>query len=540
MWPSADDVAGFILTAASHTVLPPPRPSRIVKIPADLWSRHLARQAQPASSLVLNESDDPIDVADFAPLRYLDDMHNKLRAAGHAVNDIPHENIYDFSFSQDSDLLEGFTIGPPQTASTPKQGVSPLLHPIRVPSPRFLPLPDDSRDYSTFACSPRPEISLLSVSDETLARFGHGSAQAVADPTEISAVELPKPLIPVANVVKPLTSPHQPQSSCGTAQAPQAPAVAPSTPVRKSTASPEPQQYKAWFEDPKQFRARSDNHVRYDWTWSEWGSPSREIIVSHLLSVLDMDAKIAALQYEEYQSPEPMPLDLTPSVLRRMRKLFADHKAKHGVDNTDDKSISTAAFDAAMRIAPRAQAPATATCDAFSLSDGSATDSSSGRFSPVDIKAILSAHKATEPQVPASADSPVRPAAIPPPPKLDLGAIFAKTPDLPEDSEDISSGFSAVDVAAVLGQKKMIVPEPENSSAPGTPCPVRKSLQSHFTARRTMPENLERSCKFNFYESTFTPAPEPAAKSGFGWKTIAGVAIAAAAVGAGLAYAFFG
>ncbi|KAH7037577.1 uncharacterized protein B0I36DRAFT_403109 [Microdochium trichocladiopsis] len=504
-----------------------PTGKRIVKIPAELRSTYHSRLAYPTLPLTLNESNDPIDVADFVPSQYQQNMREKLTAAGYAVTPAAPDNSYDFTFgSQGSDLLEGFTIGAPERASTPKQGVSPPVHPIPMPLRRPLPLADGFEDDSSWEPSTRPDLSLCSVSSETLAELALRSAPVAAGPIKTTAVEpLPAPVIPAANVVKPPTTRPPVQSSGVPVSVPETPAVpAPSSPVRKSSASHEQKQYKAWFEDPKQFRARSDNHVRYDWTWSEWDSPSREIID------------------EEYQSPRSiMALDLTPSILHRMRKLFADHKAKHGLDNTQDKSISLTAFDAAMGVSHPAQTPAEVACGSFSMSGKSATGSSLGSFSPIDIKAVLSARKTEEPKVPESADVLVQPAAVQAPPKFDLGAVFAKTPELPEDSsEDVSSAFSAIDVVAILGKKMMAAPEPADGSAPGTPCPVRQSLHSHFSARRNIPANLEQIPQLNLYESAFTPAPEPAGQSGFGWKTIASVAVAAAAVGAGLAYAFLG
>lgn len=203
------------------------------------------------------------------------------------------------------------------------------------------------------------------------------------------------------------------------------------------------------------------------------------------------------------------------------------------------------------------------------MSSYTGSDTSNGSFSPVDIKAVLGSCQAVEDKVSAASVSTEQ--HVKPPPKFDLGAIFAKTPDIPEDSEDISSGFSAVDVHAILA-KKMLQPQeqaeparsetpelPEESEdmssgfsavdvhailakkmmtsqetnkagLPEVPCPVRQSIKSHFAAQRSLPSS--------FYGSAITPAPEPAARCNFGWRTIASVAVTAAAVGAGLAYAF--
>ncbi|KAJ1335638.1 hypothetical protein MN608_02379 [Microdochium nivale] len=388
-------------------------------------------------------------------------------ASAHTLDSEPPSTMVDafHNYTFRSDTSDWYA---PDGAGTPKRGVANRLRPVFSTVRRPRPVGRKWDDFSSFECSSRPNMSAGGVplsADSAVSDHEHSSSATA--PLDICAAD---PFV-FARTSEP----------------------APSTPTRQSTLPSDEGQH--WFEDPAQFRARSENHIRYDWTWSDWDSPSREII------------------YEEYQSPPPIPKDMDPDVLHQINRLLAVVKEK------------------AERMNPLPPAGDT-TSDASLYSD---TSCGTRSFSPVDIKAFLSSRIAAETNVSpdASAQSPVKP-----PPKFDLERIFAKKTNLPEDSEDISSGFSAVDVHAILAKKMTSTQESSADTDPGTPCPVRQKIQSHFTARRSVPAGTQSVAFQNFYQCPIAPALEPASKSGFGWKTIASVAAAAAAVGAGLAYAF--
>lgn len=89
------------------------------------------------------------------------------------------------------------------------------------------------------------------------------------------------------------------------------------------------------------------------------------------------------------------------------------------------------------------------------------------------------------------------------------------------------------------------VPASESSvaSIPTTPCPIRArdAAFTHFTALRQLPSSpVQDLHAYTSGPQPFQRNPEPASKPGFGWKTLASVAVAAATIGAGLAYAFLG
>ncbi|KXJ94012.1 hypothetical protein Micbo1qcDRAFT_172875 [Microdochium bolleyi] len=488
---------------------------RRVKIPVDLQSRPINRDTLPP--LTLDTGDDPIDVADYVPARYQENLRQKLLTHGYPVQAAPApasspaptpapvsvsgspsdrtlvDPFHNYTFR--SDTSDWYA---PDGAGTPKRGVTNRLCPVFSPPRRPLPVGRKWGDVSSFEVSSRPDFSAMGV---PLSPNSDPSVRSsAAGPIETAEVE------PVASIVPPAAAPSTPAhrqlpvgrswddissfefstqpdfsafgipASPGAPDSPSAagpikiadaepivpttttlPTAAPSAAVRRSSPPREERQY--WFEDTKQFRTRPDTHIRYDWTWSDWDSPSREII------------------YEDYDSPPPVPKGFEPEVLHQVHRLLAAIREKHERANPlppiDDSTSDT------------------------SMSTGTDSLSSNGSFGPVDAKV-------------SPGPGPSQP-HVQPPPKFNLGAIFVKESDMSEGSEDISSGFSAVDDHAILA-KKMLTPqeqaEPvkpetlgltedsEHLSSAFSAVDVHailaqkmQSIKSHFAAKRSMLSN---------------------------------------------------